>query len=155
MPFSSQKEFKVTFLNSIPLSLLSCLTGNLYRTSAFLMKSIITPAASLLALRKKTHVYLEYSSTITRVYLLPAILGVLTGPNKSMCNKSRGDSIVAKSLDLNVALCCFPFSQARHNLSFSYLIIGRPDTSSFFESLLISLKFILDKRLCHNHFNSS
>src|ERR671932_328624 len=112
MPFLSQKEFKVTFFSSVPLSLLSCLTGNLYRTSAFLMKSIITAAASLLALRKKTHVYLEYSSTITIVYLLPAILGVLTGPNKSICNKSRGDSMVANILDLKVVLCCFPFSQA-------------------------------------------
>src|ERR687885_320484 len=142
MPFSSQKEFKVTFLNSVPLSLLSCLTVNLYRTSAFLMKSIITPAASLLALRKKTQVYLEYSSTITRVYLLPVKLGVLTGPNKSICSRSRGDSMVANFLDLKVALCCFPFSQASHNLFFSYLIIGRPDTNSFFESLSMSLKFI-------------
>src|ERR1043166_2846184 len=99
-------------------------------------------AASLLCLRKNTHVNLEYSSTMTNVYRFPVKDGILTGPKRSMCNRSRQDSTVEHDLDLKEALCCFPFSQALHSLSFSNFMLGSPDTKSFLHSLLKSLKFM-------------
>lgn len=104
IPFSSQIDLRTWLLNSMSLSLLNSLLQTSLIFSPFLMKMIISSAVSLISswystrataltatrsyymqcmglwyigfyiLRKITHVYLEYSLTITRVYLLSPIL---------------------------------------------------------------------------------
>lgn len=111
------------------------------------MKVIIYAATSLFLLRKITYVYLKYSSTITRVYLLPPILCTCAGPKRSMCSRWKQEVIENVSLVLKDALWCFPFSQAEHGLSFEKVKEGIPWKRFFWVSELIVLKFKWEKHL--------
>src|SRR5581483_10292343 len=81
--------------------------------SIFLMNRMISSGASLFDHRKNNHVYLEYSSTITRVYFFPPMDWTLTGPKKSMWRRCRGEVIEEICLDLKPALVCFSFLTCR------------------------------------------
>src|SRR5581483_5436962 len=118
MPFSLKKVSRVLFLNSVPWSLLMDRTGMLLSFSIFLMNRMISSGASLLDRRKNTHVYLEYSSTMTRVYFFPAMDWTLTGPKRSMWRRCRGELMEEICLDLKLALVCFPFSHAEQRDTF-------------------------------------
>ena len=84
IPFDTQNSSNSLFLNSVPLSLLKTFTGKSYCFSTFVTNSFRIPAVSSLEWRKKVHVNLEKSSTITSQYLFFLRLMICTGPNRSM-----------------------------------------------------------------------
>ncbi|KAF5757203.1 hypothetical protein HanXRQr2_Chr17g0823801 [Helianthus annuus] len=69
IPFFTQKASNSLFLNSVPLSLLKLFTGRSNCFSTCVTKSCKMPAVSSLKCKKKVHVNLEKSSTITKQYL--------------------------------------------------------------------------------------
>ena len=89
MPNSSQSSSTLVFLNSLPLSLLTFLMVVSNSLCILLTNDLKVAKASLLSLRKNTHVYLVKSSTITNPYLFPPMLVYVVGSNKSMCNNSN------------------------------------------------------------------
>ena len=56
---------------------------------------------------------------------------ILMGPQRSICNNSRGRVVLTHIFDLKEFLTCFPLAQASHTLPSLFLMEGRPTTKSF------------------------
>ncbi|MFS7952032.1 hypothetical protein Hanom_Chr07g00602171 [Helianthus anomalus] len=69
IPFFTQKASNSLFLNFVPLSLLKLFTGRSNCFSTCVTRSCKMPAVSSFECKKKVHVNLEKSSTITKQYL--------------------------------------------------------------------------------------
>ena len=77
------KFFQLWFLNSFPWSLLRQAMDEFFSTWNRLHRFSILLATSNFSLRSSTHVNLEKSSTITKIYLFPPRLSVQVRPIRS------------------------------------------------------------------------
>ena len=79
---------------------------------------------------------LKKSSTITNPNLCLLRLSVLVGPNKSICNNSKGLKVIKGATDLNDFLVCLPWAHEAHTIVFLFFFIfGKPFTREYLSNL--------------------
>lgn len=105
---------------------------------------MISSATWIFFLKIKTHVNLEISSIMTRMYFFPYPDLTRTSPNRSLWRRWRGLTINEQDFGLKEDLVCLPFSHVKHNLSLTNCTLGIPLTNWFLAIFKMFLKFICD-----------
>ena len=75
------------------------------------------------------------------------------GPNRSICNNSKGLEVETKFFDLKEFLAYFPNWHASQILSLLKDNLGSPITKSFLTSLLSVFMLACPNLLCHNQLS--
>ena len=150
IPNLSQSSSTLVFLSSLPLSLLTFLMVVSNSLCILLTNDLKVAKASLLSLRKNTHIYLVKSSIITNPYLFPPMLVYVVGPNKFMCNYSNALYVPMILFFEWVLPTCFLGWHALQSLSFSNVTSFKPLTRSCLTNLFNCFIPTWPSLLCHN-----
>ena len=148
IPWLWQNLSNSSFWNSPPWSLLIC-TMPPFSCLSCKAKIRKLSNASDLFLRKSTHVYLEKSSTMTKMYFFPAMLSGVIGPMRSMCTSSSIPLDLISEICLCWTFTCLPWQHPPHTVSVCFSSSGIPLTTSALIKRVRPLVFICPSFLCH------